>query len=187
MHTNSRADVWRAALNDGAGGFESPIEKMFAAELFSQLACEPVPIGIQPQAPVGPYFADFLLTLGERRVAVECDGKEFHSAPDQIAYDQRRDQFFERRGIVTLRFSGARIHADAAACVREALAAVSPAVEAASYAPPMSLEEIRAAREQAAIEAKESERRQAEADERRHERDRATLKEKLARMRGVRR
>jgi very-short-patch-repair endonuclease len=106
--------------------FGSPIESAFASALFSVLACEPLPVSIEPQAPVGPYFADFLLSLRGRRLAVECDGREFHSSDEQRRRDQQRDEFFLRRGIPTLRLTGAQIHENATACARRTLDALSP-------------------------------------------------------------
>ena len=102
--------------------FGSPIEKGFTAALYAELAVRPVPLLIHPQAPVGPYSADLLLAAAERRVAVECDGHEFHErTPKQAEHDKKRDRFFARERITVLRFTGREINRDAARCARESL------------------------------------------------------------------
>jgi very-short-patch-repair endonuclease len=156
---------------------------LFAEELFRQLASNPLPLTIQPQAPVGPYFADFLLSLDGKSVAVECDGKDFHSTPAQVEHDRKRDEFFLRRGIKTARFSGSAIHNDASGCAREALELLGPEYE---YEPPSreaiaeydaqcrALSEARRLREES--EKQEQERRWLEAKRRLAEYARGTSK-----------
>jgi very-short-patch-repair endonuclease len=102
--------------------FVSPIEQRFAAALFAVLAVAPRAIAIQPQASVGAYRADLLLANGRQRVAVECDGHDFHERTKQQAeHDKKRDRFFAAEGITVLRFTGTEIHRNARACAIEAL------------------------------------------------------------------
>lgn len=118
---------------------DSPIENQIAIAMLKRppfvlcdLEDEPQGEGyfVFPQAPVGPYFADFLIKArtyipGARKwapklsceLAIECDGYEFHSTPEQITYDGRRDVYFKSQGIDVLRFTGAQIHSNAWACL----------------------------------------------------------------------
>lgn len=59
---------------------------------------------------------------GERMavLAVECDGHEFHSTPEQIAADRRRDEQLRLLGIETIRFEGREIFKNAAECAERA-------------------------------------------------------------------
>jgi very-short-patch-repair endonuclease len=165
--------------------FGSPIERLFAEELFRQLASNPLPLTIQPQASVGPYFADFLLTLGDKRVAVECDGRDFHSTPAQVEHDRKRDEFFLRRGIETLRFTGSCIHRDVAGCVRQSLARLTK--EETEYASdwPQDADVIRARLDALAQESVERRLRDLEADRRVSERNDAEFRERMARLRAA--
>lgn len=118
---------------------ESPIEvTLFNALMRSAkfVLCEkdakPTGEGIFviPQAQVGKYRADFLFKqiaypVGRRvwppklksMLCVECDGHEFHSTPEDIAYDRLRDEFFAEKGIETLRITGSEIYKNANFCI----------------------------------------------------------------------
>lgn len=66
------------------------------------------------------YRVDFLLELGVRRLAVECDGHEWHDrTKQQAAYDRARDRELLHIGIPTVRFTGSEIHHSASRCARE--------------------------------------------------------------------
>jgi len=52
------------------------------------------------QHPIGPYILDFY--CAEARLAVEVDG-QMHGRPEQVAHDARRDAYFRKMGIETLR------------------------------------------------------------------------------------
>jgi very-short-patch-repair endonuclease len=54
------------------------------------------------QHPFGPYILDFY--CAEVRLAVEIDGQT-HWSSEQAAHDARRDAYFRRLGIETLRLS----------------------------------------------------------------------------------
>ncbi|MBI1867155.1 MAG: endonuclease domain-containing protein [Methylocystis sp.] len=58
------------------------------------------------QAPVGPYFADFLCR--ERKLIVEIDG-ETHSRDEEIAHDARRTTFLEESSYRVIRFANAQV------------------------------------------------------------------------------
>ncbi|MBO8155871.1 MAG: DUF559 domain-containing protein [Bacillaceae bacterium] len=40
----------------------------------------------------------------------ECDGKAYHSSPEQKTHDRKKDRYLSRRGWTVLRFSGSEIH-----------------------------------------------------------------------------
>lgn len=50
---------------------------------------------------------------------LECDGKEFHSSPDQRAHDQKKDAAARDRGFLTMRFTGSQIHRNADGCAQK--------------------------------------------------------------------
>ena len=60
---------------------------------------------LYPQYPVGRYFVDF--GNPKSKVAIECDGKEFHK--DKKADQQRQDEI-EALGWVVYRFTGKQCH-----------------------------------------------------------------------------
>lgn len=124
---------------------ESPIESQLLTKMIRDTRFTLVNDGehageglfMYPQRQVGPYRAD-LIIIGvgynkpnrvwppnvEVTMAVECDGEQFHSLPDQIEYDKQRDAYFLERGIKTLRFRGAHIYADASFCIDEIYRAI---------------------------------------------------------------
>ncbi len=63
------------------------------------------------QAPLGPYFADFLCE--EARLIVELDGKA-HGAEDDGKHDAARDVYLAKLGYETLRFSNVEFTKDPA-------------------------------------------------------------------------
>jgi len=64
-------------------------------------------IVLYPQYPIGPYFADF--ANPRCKVAIECDGKAFHTNRDR---DRDRDAQMQRLGWRVFRFSGADCRQD---------------------------------------------------------------------------
>lgn len=79
--------------------------------------------GLMPQARVGRYRVDFLILAhgpgGERRIAVECDGHEWHErTKDQAARDKLRDRELLLAGVPVMRFTGSEIWRDPGACYR---------------------------------------------------------------------
>lgn len=66
-----------------------------------------------PQLKVGRYRLDIAAVLERngRRVyaAIECDGREFHSHPDDVARDKTRDRDLAAHGWLVCRFTGSEI------------------------------------------------------------------------------
>jgi very-short-patch-repair endonuclease len=72
-----------------------------------------------PQYPFGPYTIDF--AIPDYRIAIECDGDYWHSLPQSIARDKRKDKFINGKGWLVLRFTETRLTTDLSSCVRELL------------------------------------------------------------------
>lgn len=126
---------------------ESPIEiKMFNEMMrrkeFVLCRENDNPVGegmfLFPQMQVGMYRADFLIrAIGypsglkvwppkfQTTIAVECDGKDWHSSKEQIEYDKKRDAFFLEHGIRTLRYSGSEINKHVGFCVDEIISKIN--------------------------------------------------------------
>jgi len=107
---------------------ESPIETMLAVAILVQHgpAVEFRAYGdgygpqwtLIPQHPFGRYRADFALRhVDGRMFFVECDGRDFHSSPEQVDYDSCRDAEMRAAGYEVFRFTGSEIHHSAVACV----------------------------------------------------------------------
>ncbi|MEK5107235.1 DUF559 domain-containing protein [Cytobacillus sp. FSL K6-0129] len=63
---------------------------------------------VNTQVKCGRYRID--LTLPNYKIAIECDGKAYHSSPAQKAHDRKKDKFLRNNGWVVLRFSGRQIN-----------------------------------------------------------------------------
>jgi very-short-patch-repair endonuclease len=83
---------------------ESPIERqLYDALVFRGYA-------VTTQVPCGKYRIDIALT--EPSIAIECDGKPWHSTPKAKARDRRKDKYLKENGWRVLRFSGRQINRD---------------------------------------------------------------------------
>ena len=91
--------------------FESPIERKLYRALIVWLGQE----AVQPQAPIHRYRVDFLV---KRTLVVEADGQKWHSTPEQIAADAKRDEELRALGYEVLRFTGSAICRDAHQCAK---------------------------------------------------------------------
>lgn len=63
---------------------------------------------METQVRCGPYRID--LTLPGYQIAIECDGKAYHSSPNQKAHDKKKNAYLRRNGWNVLRFSGRQIN-----------------------------------------------------------------------------
>ncbi len=121
---------------------ESPIEKILLADLMFcgfGYGWPPHPVyksdetinvsrtagAISPQYPVGRYHVDFAVFVENfhgdiLRIAVECDGHDFHEKTKaQAARDKKRDRFLQTEGWRVLRFTGSEIFNRSAECACE--------------------------------------------------------------------
>jgi very-short-patch-repair endonuclease len=73
---------------------------------------------VRTQARCGPFRVD--LALPKYRIAIECDGKDFHSSPDQKKRDKKRSAYLYKNGYRSvLRFTGSEIVKDPYGCVKK--------------------------------------------------------------------
>lgn len=115
---------------------DTPIERLYYHAF--RYVCEKENISLylyqQAEIKVGDktYRVDFVLygdILKDKKVVVECDGHEWHSSKQQIAYDNQRERDIENEGIIVIRFSGTEIFSDEIKCVYETLKRLDIEVE----------------------------------------------------------
>ena len=63
---------------------------------------------IKTQVRCGKYFID--IALPRHKIAIECDGKPYHSSYNQKQHDARKNKFLRDHGWKVLRFSGSQIN-----------------------------------------------------------------------------
>lgn len=83
---------------------ESYIERRLYDALTSRV------YSVTTQVWCGKYRID--LALMGLRIVIECDGKDYHSSPDQKAHDRRKNAYLRRKGWKVIRFSGRQINQD---------------------------------------------------------------------------
>lgn len=70
-----------------------------------------------PQYRVCGYRLDFAVFENGIKLDIECDGKEYHSAPWQKAHDRKRTRVLNHNGWKVIRFTGSQIHKDVNKCI----------------------------------------------------------------------
>ncbi|MFJ8010806.1 AAA domain-containing protein [Streptomyces fagopyri] len=75
---------------------QKPFESLFEQHVYLRLKQRGY--HVVPQQPAGSKRIDLVVVGARGRLAVECDGERYHSAPDQIRYDQQRDRELQRVG-----------------------------------------------------------------------------------------
>jgi very-short-patch-repair endonuclease len=120
---------------------DSPIESQLGAavSLFFEKAGLPLKIAtmldvenvpdallLVPQFKWGYYRSDWAILNPKRGGAflIECDGKDFHSSPEQLAHDAKKDAAALDRGYLTMRFTGSEIHRQPDVCAGKIFHAV---------------------------------------------------------------
>ena len=96
--------------------FDSPVE-----EIFWNAYRKSVPSaldGLVAQYVVSRYRLDF--AIPERMIGIEIDGHQYHSSPDDIAKDRKRQQELEGNGWRIVRFTATNVRHDANKCVQQA-------------------------------------------------------------------
>ncbi|HEK1815425.1 DUF559 domain-containing protein [Proteus mirabilis] len=63
------------------------------------------------------YRVDFILM--DARLIIELDGHDYHSSPEQLDKDSKRQRYLTRAGYTLIRFTGRQIVNDCSACVLE--------------------------------------------------------------------
>lgn len=114
---------------------ESPIERMLLAPLmFIEPRClapryggpcdPPQEAQLFVQEKVAGYRIDFTYIVRPPReplaikIAIECDGHDFHASKEQRGHDAERGNVLAGAGYTLLRFTGTQIHADPEACAQ---------------------------------------------------------------------
>lgn len=105
---------------------ESPIESALINAIFDEFENDRGDgLALGAQVDVGRYCADLVIyeIQGMAVLVVECDGHDFHDRTKaQAAHDRRRDrEILDEYGIVTVRFTGSEIYADAHRCAQYCL------------------------------------------------------------------
>jgi very-short-patch-repair endonuclease len=70
---------------------------------------------MRTQEPCGRYKID--IVIPKYKIAIECDGEEWHSSPKQKEHDRRKDRFLRKNGWTVIRFTGKRIVNRLESCV----------------------------------------------------------------------
>jgi hypothetical protein len=89
----------------------SPMEALFFQE------ADPIIRGLVCQYPIGRYRVDF--AIPDEKIAIEIDGREFHSTADQLTKDARRQREIQSLGWTVIRFSGSEIYENAYICANK--------------------------------------------------------------------
>lgn len=91
---------------------ESPIEEMLMNKLHTE--------GYKPYTQVncGKYRIDIALYQKGKKIAIECDGHEFHSTDEQLEHDEKKNKFLEKNKWMIYRFSGKEIYHQPDWCVK---------------------------------------------------------------------
>lgn len=83
---------------------DSLVESPFEQEVYEILLEDFGEQAIKPQVKAGGFRIDFVITLPDgRKVALECDGKTYHSSNEAYAYDIYRQSELENMGYAVYR------------------------------------------------------------------------------------
>jgi len=67
-------------------------------------------VTITPQAQIGEYRVDFLVSFFSEKFIIECDGHDFHEkTKEQAGRDKKRDRRLQASGFKVFRFAGSEI------------------------------------------------------------------------------
>jgi len=86
--------------------------------LFFETAKKSIP-GLEPQYWIGKYRVDFAIPAD--KLAIEIDGKKYHSDHQRQYKDKPRQRAIEVQGWTVIRFEAAEIYRDARGCLRQTL------------------------------------------------------------------
>lgn len=89
-------------INEEFDKCESPIER----RLYRALSHNGYRLQCQVQC--GAYRID--LVLPAYKIAIECDGKPYHSSAEQKAHDRKKNAYLQKHGWKVMRFSGRQIN-----------------------------------------------------------------------------
>lgn len=100
---------------------------LFKCEIIAGTKIDDDQLRLILQSQIAEYRVDFelfrYLNGRKRSLIIECDGFDFHERTvQQATSDRRRDRYFLRTGVPTLRFTGWELTKDARACAEEVVA-----------------------------------------------------------------
>ncbi len=95
--------------------YTMPRETAIEAKMYQELERRGVTF-VKQQVIDGLWVVDALIPGA--RLVVECDGKYWHSLPEMVKRDRKKDGYLKSRGYKVFRFPEAAIHADVATCVQ---------------------------------------------------------------------
>lgn len=87
----------------------TPIEKIMNDALVNDN------ITFEPQVRIGRFLVDFLVEIGNKKIIVECDGKDFHNP----FRDLERDKELKLQGFQIIHFTGSEIYNNIESCVEK--------------------------------------------------------------------
>lgn len=92
-------------------------ESYIELKLFNELVKE----GKKPYTQVGcgNYRIDIALRQNGYKYAIECDGKAYHSSPEQIKHDRRKDRYLRKNNWKVMRLTGSQINGDLGQCLKK--------------------------------------------------------------------
>jgi very-short-patch-repair endonuclease len=91
---------------------ESPIEE----KLFKLLREQGYKVYTQVQC--GKYRIDLVLYKGRKKYALEADGEEFHTSPEQRTHDRKKNLYLKKMGWSVIRLAGTHIHSNPSYCLK---------------------------------------------------------------------
>jgi len=91
--------AWQRQLDELVSKTDSPFEEKVLASLLQR------GFRVYPQYKVGAYKIDLVVSCGRKRVAIECDGEQWHG-PEKLQEDMDRQAILERLGWKFIRIRG---------------------------------------------------------------------------------
>lgn len=91
--------AWQRQLDDLVSKTESPFEEKVLSCLLQK------GFKVHPQYKVGSYRIDLVVSYGRKRIAIECDGEQWHG-PEKLQEDMDRQAILERLGWKFIRIRG---------------------------------------------------------------------------------
>lgn len=110
---------------------ESPIEERLALHLALALVGKKLESQHRVVTSAGTYRLDFAFEIAGKKVAIECDGHEFHErTKEQAARDKSRDRALTAEGWRVMRFTGSEIWKAPERCAAEIAALAEKLLDA---------------------------------------------------------
>ena len=97
---------WR--IKDPIGYYRARTESWIELRLYNALVKRGYKV--VTQYPCGPYRID--IALPKYRLAIECDGRKYHSTPEQKRHDRRKDRYLRKHGWSVMRVKGKQINGE---------------------------------------------------------------------------